>query len=99
MNKYMMIAAAVAVLGTGACTSNEPTLGKELRASGAEYQKLGEQWDDGKAMIAKGEKLVKDGNKEIKSGEKKVSKGEKMIRDGRKLVQQTERAVEERRAQ
>ena len=78
------------LLVLASCTSSKPSVGEKLKASGAEYSKLAEQWEEGEKNISKGEKLVKQGEKQVREGEKKIKKGQKLIKQGRADMREVE---------
>ena len=97
--KFAMLA-MVCVLMTACTSTPEPTKGDIIKAQGAEFTKIGEQWNKGDAMIAEGNDLIKVGKKEITkgedlvdSGESKVEKGQKMIKKGNNMKAEADKAL------
>ena len=102
MRKLVNSTLVVTGLLLSACASEQPpSKGDLMLAQGAEYARIGENWNKGQNMITEGNVLLLEGKKDIKKGESLVSKGEdkvkkarKMIKNGESLKQEAEEAFD-----
>lgn len=62
------------------------TFASQLMVHGGQAQAIAKKWDNGSAMIGKGESMKTKGQKSIIDGQALIAKGEKMIIDGDKLM-------------
>lgn len=93
--RFSWALAAIAVLGLVACSS-APTFGDQVVTQGRGTSAIGEKWNDGSAMVARGLKLQERGRDEIKDGQRDIAAGQDMVTRGRAQMAQSEQEFQTR---
>jgi hypothetical protein len=74
----------------GACSST-PSYGDKIVSEGRGTAAIGEKWNEGSEMVAKGTKLQQRGRDEIKDGQSDIAAGQDLITRGRAQMAEAER--------
>ena len=81
-----LLTALLAGLLASACSSGPKTFSERMDAQADSYRQLGEQWENGRDMVKKGEKRVASGNKQVERGRWDIRQGENLIAEGNSEV-------------
>lgn len=81
-----LLTALLAGLLASACSSGPKTFSERMDAQADSYRQLGEQWEDGRDSVKKGEKRVASGNKQVERGRWDIRQGENLIAEGNSEV-------------
>ncbi|ASJ76577.1 hypothetical protein IMCC3135_32660 [Granulosicoccus antarcticus IMCC3135] len=92
----MLLSALLGLLASG-CASTGPSFGDTVMAEGNAVADIGEQWEEGQALIRKGNKKVSKGNDQISEGKENLADGTSMVKSGEKLVRDAEKKYEQSR--
>lgn len=98
ITRNIMLLSAFLGLFVSGCASTGPSFGDTVMAEGNAVAEIGEQWEEGQAMIRKGNKKISKGNDQISAGKENVADGTSMVKTGEKLVRDAEREYEQSRA-
>ncbi len=96
---YVSMGIFILVMVNGCGSNKKPTLGDAMLQEGASAEQLGNQWNEGSALVIKGEKMKKKGQEkideayeEIDEGKALISKGDRLINQGEKMIRDSESA-------
>ena len=90
----LSMGATALVLALGGCTS-EPTYGDRLLQAGEAESLLGQKWNEGQALITRGNKLIQQGTDKIAEGKKLMADGQAALKEGQDDVQRGQAMVTE----
>ncbi len=87
-NKILLCMAAVLLIS--GCASNEETFATKLKAQGSQYTQTAEKWEEGNAMVKKGQALIEQGKDEVSEGRDLIDEGQDHQDEGREMVRKGE---------
>jgi hypothetical protein len=84
-----------------ACGKSEPSWGDKVAARGEQWERVGQDWNDGKALIAEGteqaaagqeawregQDLMNQGSRDMEDGNAKIVKGQALVRAAEDYMQ------------
>ena len=88
-----VLALALACAALAGCGSN-PTYGDQVIAEGKGTKELGQKWNEGNDLVAKGTKLQEKGRAEIEDGKRHIAEGEDMVARGRSRMVETQQEID-----
>ena len=83
------------VLLISACSSN-PSVGEQMINQGKDTEAMGEKWEDGNALVKKGQTKVKSGEHLVHKGQSQTDEGKSMIRKGKIKMKNSRHGFEEK---
>ena len=90
---FLLAAIFMSLIGSG-CASKQPSFGESVKSEGMAVAGIGEKWEQGQALIRKGNKQIRKGNKLINEGQEDVAEGKAKVKTGQKLIDEAEKAYE-----